>query len=242
MRTTMNHKFLLEKYYEKYLSDVRKLSASSVGHYTQALRTISRFLITDGKVAESIYEVTDLDDLEVIKAYLDSNPEFIALDKRGHNMYSAGFNNYFRFATGEDFKNIGGSLNLLDVEAPVTDLTTREIKVRKRSSIIKTQVLEAADFKCEINSAHDTFVAKSTGHQYMEGHHVIPIHKQAFFNTSLDVYANVICLCPTCHRLLHYGRDNDRSKLLNQIYYERSIRLANSGIKITRDTFLNIVL
>ncbi len=22
---------------------------------------------------------------------------------------------------------------------------------------------------------------------------------------SLDVYANIICLCPICHRLLHYG-------------------------------------
>lgn len=238
----MKQNYVLQKYYEKYLKEVRKLSESSVSHYNQALKTISRFLVEDDKVTESIYEITDLDVLENVKEYLNSNPEFVALDKRGHSMYSAGFNNYFRFASGEDFKNIKGSLTLLDTEAPVSEMTTREINARKRSSIIKNQVLEAADFKCEINGSHETFVAKSTGHQYMEGHHVIPIHKQIYFNNSLDVYANVICLCPICHRMLHYGLDRDRGILLNQIYYERSMRLANSGIKLTKNDFMKMAL
>ena len=39
---------------------------------------------------------------------------------------------------------------------------------------------------------------------------LIPMKKQQTFSTSLDVYANVVCLCPVCHRLLHYGLDDNK--------------------------------
>ena len=67
------------------------------------------------------------------------------------------------------------------------------------------QSIESAKYECEINSKHKTFTAKSTGMPYMEGHHMLPMKYQDRFKSSLDVYANIICLCPICHRLLHYG-------------------------------------
>lgn len=76
----------------------------------------------------------------------------------------------------------------------------------------------------------------------MEGHHIIPMKKQESFNTSLDVYANIVCLCPTCHRLLHFGRERDKKPVLDKLYFERSERLANSGIKISHEEFINAAL
>ena len=65
--------------------------------------------------------------------------------------------------------------------------------------------MEIAEYKCEISPQHITFTSKNTGHFYMEGHHAIPMRHQDKFTKSLDVYANIVCLCPICHRLLHYG-------------------------------------
>lgn len=74
----------------------------------------------------------------------------------------------------------------------------------------------------------------------MEGHHAVPMKEQRRFNVSLDVYANIVCLCPTCHRLLHYGELRKKKEVLEQIYIERDKRLQCSGIVLTRDEFIAI--
>lgn len=38
------NKYILFEYYVKYLRDIRKVSESSIGHYTQALRKISKII------------------------------------------------------------------------------------------------------------------------------------------------------------------------------------------------------
>ena len=79
----------------------------------------------------------------------------------------------------------------------------------------------------------------------MEGHHLLPLSQQHNFKTSLDVYANIICLCPICHRLLHFGTDKDRIQAISKLYEKREFRLENSGIKITKndaiELFRNII-
>jgi 5-methylcytosine-specific restriction protein A len=156
-----------------------------------------------------VYEIQDIGELEIIKAYLYSDPDFLALDKRGYQMYSAGFNNYFKLANGEGFANIHKQIKILDTEVPVPEKHTKIQTSWGRSSIIKIQTIESARYQCEINLEHYTFIARSTGHPYMEGHHVLPMKYQDKFDKSLDVYANIVCLCPICHRLLHYGVEFD---------------------------------
>lgn len=56
--------------------------------------------------------------------------------------------------------------------------------------------------ECEINRIIKLLPAKSTGHPYMEGHHVVPLKYQNKFNNSLDVYANIICLCPDMSQII----------------------------------------
>ena len=226
----------------KYLKQVRKLSDSSVNHYTQALRRISQILRKHSKISESIYELKDIGELTVVMEYINTVPEYIALNNRGNNMYSAGLNNYFRFASGEDMFGKKDVLKTLDTELPVGEKVKIVHEEWKRSSIIKVQTLETAEYKCEIDSTHKTFTAKNTGKQYMEGHHAIPMKCQSKFSKSIDVYANVICLCPICHRMLHFGEDEIKIKILNQVYEERKDRLAVSGIKIAKNDFIELAI
>lgn len=236
------NEYVLMTYYIKYLKEIRKVSDSTVRHYQGALKTISKYLVNKHKIKTNIYEIEDIGELEIIKEYLYHDPEFMELDRRGHQMYTAGLNNYYRFASGEAFKNIHKNIEIMDVEIPATVKETCVVETWKRSSIIKIQALESANYQCEMDATHKTFIAKSTGHLYMEGHHALPMQVQDKFVQSLDVYANIICLCPICHRLIHYGLDSEKTNLINKIYYDRVDRLAASGIKLSRDEFKTLAL
>ena len=238
----MKNNYILMQYYMKYLKDVRGLSDSSVGHYTQALNTISKILKEHSVIEDSIYELKDIGELSRAREYIYSNPDFVALDTRGNRMYSAGLNNYYKFASGEEMFGKADVLESLDTELPVGEKVVVSHEEWKRSSIIKIQSLEAAGYQCEINPRHVTFVAKATGNQYMEGHHAIQMRYQEKFTHSIDVYANVVCLCPVCHRLLHYGEDEPKKMVVSQIYEARKDRLATSGIRISRDDFIQLVI
>lgn len=229
--------YVLEQYYIKYLKEIRSVSDSTVKHYQDALKHISKYLVEKGKLQQTVYEIQDIGELDDLRTYLYADLEFMGLDKRGHQMYSAGFNNYYKFASGQMFAKMHQQITNLDIEIPVADKNRISRTVWKRFSIIKNQSMEAAGFQCEVNAAHQTFVAKSNGHPYMEGHHAISLRFQGMFSKSLDIYANIVCLCPICHRFLHYGIDSEKETILDKMYYDRGDRLATSGILVSNSEF-----
>lgn len=238
----MGQEYMLLQYYVKYLEQVRQVSDSSIKHYTQAINRISKFLREKGLIQNSIYELGDIEELENMRNYVYSDEEFIALDTRGNRMYSASLNNYYRFALGVGLFEKEDSLKSLDMALPIGEKTIITREEWRRSPIIKLQTIEAAGFMCEIDSKHSTFLSQSSGKQYMEGHHVIPMRYQDKFNQSIDVYANIVCLCPICHRLLHYGLNSEKGKVINQIYETRKERLGKSGIKICKSDFTELAM
>lgn len=225
--------YVLEQYYVKYLKEIRGVSDSTVKHYQDALRHISKYLAGKGKLHQMIYEIQDIEELDDLRTYLYADVDFMALDKRGHQMYSAGFNNYYKFASGELFADMHQQIINMDIEIPVAGKNSVSQTVWKRSAIIKNQSMEAAGFQCEVNPAHKTFIVKGKKHPYMEGHHAISLRFQGMFSKSLDVYANIVCLCPICHRFLHYGIDSEKEYILDKMYYDRRDRLAASGIVLS---------
>lgn len=237
----MKSKYVLLEYYIRYLRDIRKVSESSIKHYTGAINLISKVLVEQGKIEKSIYEVKDLGELEIIKEYLYREPQFIMLNERGHRMYSVALNNYYKFAKGENFSKIKEKKIILDGKMSIGEQEVTSQTRWKRSNIIKNQTIEMAEYKCEINEKHRTFISDKTRHSYMEGHHAVPMYLQDKFENSLDIYANVVCVCPICHRLLHYGIIEEKEELLNKIYVDRSERLANSGIKLSKSEFVHLV-
>lgn len=233
---------VLKEYYARYLTDIRGLSRSSVNHYFDALNNISKRLRDKNLVKRDIYEIHDLVQLEQVRDILYADAEFIELNERGRRMYSAGLNNYCRFAAGAGFQEAKDKILLLDVPIESEPSIDVERKVWKRSDIIRTQILEYAGYSCEIDKNHETFIAEKTKKPYMESHHAIPMKLQPQFTKSLDIYANVICLCPICHRRIHYGVKNDKKVMLDTIYAQRANRLANSGIRISKTEFTNLVV
>lgn len=238
----MSNIYVLKEYYTQYLKKIRGTSSSTIAHYLSALDVISVYLVQKHKLRNSIYEITNLYDLQMLKEDLYCDPVFVEKDERGHRMYSAGLNNYCRFASGKNFVLIHERISFMDIPVPHNEQALHTSSQFKRSSIIKNQTIESAGYLCEINAQHQTFIAAANNHPYMEGHHAIPMKKQNMFQNSLDVYANIICLCPICHRQLHYGLCVDKTELLKKIYYLRSKRLCHSGIRVSQSEFIDLAM
>ncbi len=237
----MESRYSLEEYYIRYLKSIRQIADSSVKHYLDALKYISGWLKRKDLIRDHVFEIMDTEQLLELRAVLYSDTDFMALDKRGHQMYSSGLNNYCRFAEGVEFEAVKENAKLLDIVVPISDIRMAESRQRSRSTIIRNQVIEFAGHQCELNSNHKSFVAEKTHRQYMEGHHAIPMRKQGSFENSLDVYANIVCLCPLCHRKIHYGLADERVQMMNQIYFFRKDRLYNSGIKLSKEEFASMI-
>ena len=105
-------------------------------------------------------------------------------------------------------------------------------KYRTNPRLAKTALM-LADFKCEINKAdHITFLSKN-GRQFMEAHHLIPMHAQKDFKINLDRVENIVCICPNCHSAIHLGSDSVRLDYLRALYEKRIDSLRSLGLDIS---------
>ena len=236
----IEYQSMLREYYSRYLTEVRGLSLSSVKHYLDALNNISKRLQAKGLIKRSIYEISSLERLNYIRDVLFADSDFVAMNERGKRMYSAGLNNYCRFASGADFHETQSRMSALDVPVAAEKAVVTEQIVWKRSGILRTQAIEMAGYACEIDPSHETFMAEGSKKPYMEGHHALPMKRQGEFDVSLDVYANIICLCPICHRRIHYGVEQDRLEMAKKIYAYRSLRLMKCGINLSENEFVEV--
>lgn len=111
-------------------------------------------------------------------------------------------------------------------------------RAHTRNPFVAAYALELAMFKCEIDSQHQTFTSSAKRLPYIEAHHLIPMSQQGTFPVSLDVSANIVALCPNCHRLLHHGRVKDKMNNLQKLFKERKLRLVEKEIVLNENMLL----
>ena len=231
---------MLAKLFAQYMKATRGIKDKSVGHYITGINTINSILERYAFPINDVFQVSSVIELDAIREFLDNNEEFRQKDSIGHNMYSVAFNHFYRFAC-EDHSFFRDHIAMLDVPVEKPKITASSLTRWPRNQIIVSQALDGAHYRCELDPRHMTFISRVSGNPYMEGHHTIPMRLQDSFDISLDVYANIVCVCPTCHRFLHFGRKEDKLIIAEKIYYNRADRLAHSGIVLGRKEFLDIV-
>lgn len=125
----------------------------------------------------------------------------------------------------------------------IVDSSTSEI-VRK-NPIIAKEAISKAKYKCEFDDTHNTFRTPK-GLPYMEGHHLIPctpFNSRRFFEVygvNIDCVENIISLCPTCHRRIHLGSQDERRDIIKKLYDLRKSDLERIGITITLQELYNL--
>ena len=108
----------------------------------------------------------------------------------------------------------------------------------KRDPGVAKNALAHANYKCEIDPSHDTFIRKNSNIPYTESHHLIPMMYSEQFKNSLDHEVNVVSLCSNCHNRIHYGKDAD--KLIKILYNQRSRYLEMAEIGISEKDLLRL--
>ena len=112
------------------------------------------------------------------------------------------------------------------------------IEIYPRNPVIAKEALQRADYRCEIDAGHKSFIRRKDRHRYMEAHHLIPLSEHSQYSKSLDNLANIVSLCSECHNRLHYGEDAE--KLIAVLHEQRKSDLDKAGIGITLDELLKI--
>lgn len=147
-------------------------------------------------------------------------------------------NEFAKFWHGQVMKNGAPSESQIDYRMPVRRNVTPG-DAWQRSSAVANEAREKGF--CEVCGEKETFL-KEDGRQYFEVHHLIPMCLQASFKVSLDIPGNVVCVCPECHRFLHFGRQEDRKRCLVDIYNQRASKLAKDRIANSKIQFLRFAL
>lgn len=110
----------------------------------------------------------------------------------------------------------------------------------QRAPGVAANALRLANFKCEIDSDHQTFLSNVKGKPYVEAHHLIPFGNQGSYPFSLDVSANIVALCPNCHRRLHHGKIEDKTSDIKSLLSKRKAQLEEKEILISEKNLLKL--
>lgn len=110
----------------------------------------------------------------------------------------------------------------------------------QRDPAVAAEALRRANFKCEIDEKHETFISHVKNKPYVEAHHLIPFSNQGSYQFSLDVTANIVALCPTCHRRLHHGKLANKTSDIKSLLSKRKVRLEEKELTIGEKDLLKL--
>lgn len=107
-----------------------------------------------------------------------------------------------------------------------------------RNPKIAAAALANAEFRCELDVNHATFISSAKNLPYVEAHHLVPMSEQAHYSFSLDVTANIVSLCPLCHKLLHHAKPSEKRNHLLHLLSLRQVKLQEKEIFISSEKLM----
>ena len=138
-------------------------------------------------------------------------------------------------------------IKLIDQSEETVKSISRRYKTDKK---LRNTALKIASHNCELatfkGEKHTTFLSRNNDKDYAEVHHLVPMHAQeddTFIKDSklisLDQIPNLIVLCPTCHRKIHYGQDQDVKLDLELLFEGRKESLRKHDLNIDMGQLLS---
>ena len=168
-----------------------------------------------------------------------------------HNYYSATVSCYFRFISQyqqakEAIEDMELNLKLVDYveeesaeyhESRAPKVLAKPVKkgqtlVYPRDIRVSYAAKVKANWQCEFNYHHATFITPADNRPYMEAHHLIPMATQPYFKYSIDFVDNVVCLCPNCHRRIHCACRDEKAEIIDHLYATRKDYYADYKIEV----------
>ncbi len=120
---------------------------------------------------------------------------------------------------------------------PDRGIDTTGRKRFKTQRKIRDSVLEKAHYMCDCDDAKHFYFESVDLHNYVEGHHVVPMNRQEEYyfddNINLDIPNNIVALCPNCHCQIHLGSRQARLKILSELFVRNKAKLLTLNPNLT---------
>ena len=87
----------MEELFREWLEASKKLSDSSIGKYTRAIRAITKDMLSEGVISKDLFNITSSVEFDTVMKIILSNNFFFKKDTRGNRMYSVAMNHYYEF-------------------------------------------------------------------------------------------------------------------------------------------------
>lgn len=191
--------------------------------------TINPYLFRGQRCYKGTYPTLDKEVIQYLQRYLDDVIDDDSLV-------------FQRVIQEEDVSPKDSSSNWADEPQYVISGGSKAVSKSARTSKL---ALIHAGFKCAVSASHTTFQT-AKGVQYMEGHHLIPC---TFSNSTrfweerkrnIDCEENIVCICPTCHRRVHFGSQAEKESVLKTLYVSQIKRLESVGLGLSLEELLNL--
>ncbi|MCH4983831.1 HNH endonuclease [Macrococcoides goetzii] len=111
-------------------------------------------------------------------------------------------------------------------------ITVNNVKRYRRNLLEVRKAKVSANYVCEYDNKHVTFENNYDNKPYIEAHHLIPMAAQGLFKYNIDFADNIICLCPNCHRRIHYGVKSDKIEMVQKFYKDRHEKIESFKVEI----------
>jgi 5-methylcytosine-specific restriction protein A len=130
----------------------------------------------------------------------------------------------------------------IDDKEPYDNYTENKQNILSKYSRDKKNVslvIEEYGRFCFINKEHESF-DNLDNLKYVEVHHIIPFSLSDLLDINLDVKSNLICLCPNCHKKMHYSNYESKMAMIDYIWDRRGGQL--SELNFNKLDLLNIYM
>ena len=248
-----------EKIFRNFLDVNLGLSSSSIRIYISVIKKSTgnlSFLI--GK--ENLLKYTNFEEFKGKLKQIKENSDYKITNNNSSGNINAALGKYEKFLellkNRESLDEDGFTeLECLQSENPASAKTSAKYgfipdevistpsgKAIKKNISIAKKVIVDSNYKCLCDETHTTFLT-SKGNPYMEGHHLIPctVTNSEFFKgrSKLDREENIVSICPTCHRAIHFSDAATKRKLIEKLYNKQKVKLESVGLKIDLETILS---
>lgn len=149
---------------------------------------------------------------ETITKYKNLIEKYLIIDELNTFLLSISNNDEYDFVykfTYDYFKNKIESNEILD------EIVYSEHKYEREntSSKLRQECLDKANGECFFKCDNDIFYTNK-GTRYLEVHHCVPLSYCKRHEIKGDIADNIIAVCPSCHRRLHYEANSSDIKII----------------------------
>lgn len=199
---------------------------------------VSKFLINIGVISFDDFINIILDSYESIEKYNRTLVKSIIYENIGvfqeiyYNVLNINEENNIEDVISENEIN---SFSEIEGPEPRDDIEENESRHYRSAHFKKEKAKRKAGYLCELGARNKCqyFTSRASNKNYVEAHHLIQMEFSNDFENSIDVIANLISLCPNCHRKLHHAKDEDRKEDIKYLFLKRKEQLEAKGINIS---------